>query len=118
MKKSYIVDSTCSDMRLDRWLRFKIGKIPQGLLEKYLRTGKIKLNKKKVKSSIKVKTKDEINIFNRWGDIVFKTNNYDESWDGTFKGENLPQAVYTYKITYKTRRGIDKQERGDIVLVK
>ena len=64
MKKSYIVDSTCNDMRLDRWLRLKIGKIPQGLLEKYLRRGKIKLNKKKVKSSYKVKTKDEINIFN------------------------------------------------------
>jgi len=46
MKKSYIVDSTCNDMRLDRWLRLKIGKIPQGLVEKYLRTGKIKLNKK------------------------------------------------------------------------
>ena len=64
MKKSYIVDSTCNDMRLDRWLRLKIGKIPQGLVEKYLRTGKIKLNRKKVKSSLKVKTKDEINIFN------------------------------------------------------
>ena len=64
MKKSYIVDSTCNDMRLDRWLRLKIGKFPQGLVEKYLRTGKIKLNKKKVKSSFKVKTKDEINIFN------------------------------------------------------
>ena len=63
MKKSYIVDSTCNDMRLDRWLRLKIGKIPQGLVEKYLRTGKIKLNRKKVKSSFKVKTKDEINIF-------------------------------------------------------
>ena len=47
MKKSYIVDSTCNDMRLDRFLRLKIGKIPQGLVEKYLRTGKIKLNKKK-----------------------------------------------------------------------
>ena len=47
MKKSYIVDSTCNDMRLDRWLRLKIGKIPQGLVEKYLRNGKIKLNKKK-----------------------------------------------------------------------
>ena len=68
MKKSYIVDSTCNDMRLDRWLRLKIGKIPQGLVEKYLRTGKIKLNRKKVKSSFKVKTKDEINIF----DIEFK----------------------------------------------
>ena len=64
MKKSYIVDSTCNDMRLDRWLRLKIGKIPQGLVEKYLRTGKIKHNKKKAKSSVKVKTNDEINIFN------------------------------------------------------
>ena len=64
MRKSYIVDSTCNDMRIDRWLRLKIGKIPQGLVEKYLRTGKIKLNRKKVKSSFKVKTKDEINIFN------------------------------------------------------
>ena len=64
MKKSYIVDSTCNDMRLDRWLRFNIGNIPQGLIEKYLRTGKIKLNRKKVKSSFKVKTKDEVNIFN------------------------------------------------------
>ena len=64
MKKSYIVDSTCNDMRLDRWIRLKIGKIPQGLVEKYLRLGKIKLNKKKVKSSFKVKTKDEINLFN------------------------------------------------------
>jgi len=51
-------------MRIDRWLRFKISKFPQGLIEKYLRTGKIKLNKKKVKSSQKIKTKDEINIFN------------------------------------------------------
>ena len=51
-------------MRLDRWLRLKIGKIPQGLVEKYLRIGKIKLNRKRVKSSFKVKTKDEINIFN------------------------------------------------------
>ena len=46
MKKSYIVDSTCNGMRLDRWLRLKIAKIPQGLVEKYLRTGKIKLNRK------------------------------------------------------------------------
>ena len=49
MKKSYIVDSTCNQMRLDRWLRLKIGNIPQGLVEKYLRTGKIKINRKKVK---------------------------------------------------------------------
>ena len=43
MKKSFIVDSTCNDMRLDRWLKVKIEKIPQGLIEKYLRNGKIKI---------------------------------------------------------------------------
>ena len=64
MKKSYTVDSTCNDMRIDRWTRLKIGKIPQGLIEKHLRSGKIKINKKKIKSSIKVKTNDIINFFN------------------------------------------------------
>ena len=64
MIKSYIVDSTYSNMRLDRWLRNKIGNIPQSLIEKSLRIGKIKINKKKVKSSFKVKTNDKIEIFN------------------------------------------------------
>ncbi len=64
MKKSYTVDSTCNDMRIDRWTRLKIGKIPQGLIEKYLRSGKIKINKKKIKSSTKVKTNDVVNFFN------------------------------------------------------
>ena len=64
MKKSYTVDSTCNDMRIDRWTRLKIGKIPQGLIEKYLRSGIIKINKKKIKSSTKVKTNDIIDFFN------------------------------------------------------
>ena len=64
MKKSYTVDSTCNDMRIDRWIRLKLGKIPQGLIEKYLRIGKIKVNKKKIKSSENIKTNDVINLFN------------------------------------------------------
>ena len=51
-------------MRLDRLLRNKLGKIPQSLLEKNLRSGKIKLNSKKSKSSQKVKTNDKIDLFN------------------------------------------------------
>ena len=64
MIKSFFVDSTCNNMRFDRWLRNKFGKIPQGLIEKNLRLGKIKVNKKKVKSSFKIKTNDKIDIFN------------------------------------------------------
>ena len=69
---SYTVDSTCNDMRLDRWLRNKIGMIPQGLIEKNLRLGKIKVNKNKIKSSFKVKTNDKIDFYN----FNFKENIY------------------------------------------
>ena len=70
MIKSYIVDSTYNNMRLDRWLRNKIGNIPQSLVEKSLRSGKVRVNKKKVKSSFKVKTNDKIDIFH----LNFKEN--------------------------------------------
>ena len=68
MKKSLIVESAYNDMRIDRWIRNNIGNIPQGLIEKNLRNGKIKINNKKIKSSRKVKTNDQIDLF----DIDFK----------------------------------------------
>ena len=64
MKKTISVDSTFNDMRIDRLLRNHLGKIPQGLIEKNLRSGKITLNRKKVKSSTKVKIGDQIDLFN------------------------------------------------------
>ena len=64
MKKTISVDKTYNDMRIDRLLRNHLGKIPQGLIEKNLRIGNIKLNKKKVKSFIKVKEGDKIDLFN------------------------------------------------------
>ena len=60
-------------MRIDRWIRNNIGKIPQSLIEKNLRNGKIKLNNKKIKSSHKVKTKDMIDLFNfDFKEIIFQ----------------------------------------------
>ena len=64
MIKSLIVDKTCMNMRLDRLLRYKLGNLPQSLIEKSLRSGKIKVNKKKVKSSFKVSINDKIDLFN------------------------------------------------------
>ena len=64
MKKLINVEKSYNDMRIDRFIRNHLGNIPQGLIEKNLRSGKIKLNHKKVKSSKKVKTGDKIYIFN------------------------------------------------------
>ena len=77
MNKNFVVDSTCNNMRLDRWLRNKIGNIPQSLIEKYLRSGKIKINKKKVKSSFKIKTNDKIVVHNL--DDLYSANHLDSS---------------------------------------
>ena len=75
MKKSYIVDSTSNDMRIDRWIRNHIGKIPQSLIERSLRAGKIKLNNKKIKSSQKIKTNDNIDLYNvEFKEKVIKKN--------------------------------------------
>ena len=64
MKKTYHVDAAYNNMRIDRWVRNNIGNIPQGFIEKSLRNGKIKINRKKIKSSYKVKVNDQINLYN------------------------------------------------------
>ena len=53
MKKTINVDSSFNDMRIDRLIRNHLGKMPQGFIEKNLRNGKIKLNKKKSKKLYK-----------------------------------------------------------------
>ena len=70
MKKTINVDSTYNNMRIDRLIRNYLGNAPQGLIEKNLRNGKIKLNKKKIKSSTKVKIGDQIDLFN----FIFEKN--------------------------------------------
>jgi len=64
MNKSFIVDSSSIDMRIDRWIKATIGNVPQSLIEKSLRNGKIKLNNKKVKSSTKLSLLDKIYFYN------------------------------------------------------
>ena len=64
MKKSYIVDISFENTRLDRWIRKQICPIPQSLIEKNIRRGNIKVNKKRMKSSYKLKQNDKIQLFN------------------------------------------------------
>ena len=64
MNKSYIIKEIYSGMRIDRWIRNNIASLPQSLIEKSLRKGKIKVNIKKVNSSYKLRTGDKINLFN------------------------------------------------------
>ena len=66
MIKNFIVDSTCKNMRIDRYLKNKLGRIPQSLIEKCLRSGKIKLNKKNNAQKV-------IDISGNAGPVINKT---------------------------------------------
>jgi 23S rRNA pseudouridine955/2504/2580 synthase len=63
MPKSYIVEDDYNDSRLDKWFKNEIINLPHSLLEKILRQNKIKVNKKKTKSSYRLQTGDVIEIY-------------------------------------------------------
>ena len=64
MPKSYTVDDDYNDSRLDKWFKNKILNLPHSLFEKILRQNKVKVNKKKTKSSYRLQKGDLIEIYN------------------------------------------------------
>jgi gliding motility-associated-like protein len=40
----------------------------------------------------------DVKIYNRWGELVFETNDYNNQWAGTRNNEQLPDGVYFYSI--------------------
>ena len=58
------IDNSSIGLRIDKWIKNELTKIPQSLIEKDLRNGKIKVNKKKVKSSYKLMKNDKIYLYN------------------------------------------------------
>ena len=63
MPKSYTIDDEYHDSRLDKWFKNKIINLPHSLFEKILRQNKVKVNKKKAKSSYRLQTGDLIEIY-------------------------------------------------------
>ena len=48
-------------------------------------------------------------IFNRWGEIVFESNDASVGWKGTYNNERVQDGTYTWKITFK-RSDSDKHQ--------
>ncbi|MCB9265185.1 MAG: gliding motility-associated C-terminal domain-containing protein [Lewinellaceae bacterium] len=64
-----------------------------------------------------------LQIFSRWGELVFKRDNFapnDESlgWDGTFRGRVMPAGVYAYFGELVLKDGRVVVVKGEVVLVR
>jgi gliding motility-associated-like protein len=58
-----------------------------------------------------------VEIYNRWGQMVFDSDGYLEAWDGTFEGEDLPVGTYYYVIDLG-REDISKPLTGPITILR
>ena len=58
--------------------------------------------------------KVSIEVFNRWGNLIYKNDNYSNNWDGTsnsnwiISGENLPEGTYYYLVQIDGETNIRK----------
>ena len=62
--KIYSISNDFLDIRIDKWIKLNICKVPQGLIEKNLRNKNITVNFKKIKSSYKLKINDKVYLNN------------------------------------------------------
>lgn len=60
----------------------------------------------------------EISIYNRWGEIVYKSYNPNTGWDGTFRSQPCPPGTYVYYLKLAINNGNTETRKGSITLIK
>ncbi|MEA3496329.1 MAG: PKD domain-containing protein, partial [Bacteroidota bacterium] len=63
-------------------------------------------------------TQYNIKIYNRWGDLVYESNDIDAPWDGTYRNKLLPKGEYFYTIYAKGTKGQTKLIHGTVLLIR
>lgn len=63
-------------------------------------------------------TEVQFKIFDRWGELVFETNDQSIGWDGTFKGKLLDPDVYVYYLKAICIDGQENLIKGNITLLR
>ncbi|RYE23045.1 MAG: gliding motility-associated C-terminal domain-containing protein, partial [Sphingobacteriales bacterium] len=57
-------------------------------------------------------------IYDQWGELIFRSNNQGNGWDGTYKGKAMPVGVYVYYMDAVTNDGQKVNKKGTITLIR
>lgn len=60
----------------------------------------------------------QMSIFNRWGELIYYTENIDKPWNGLYKGAPVEVAVYAYKIKLSDLKGNEHTYIGHVTVVR
>lgn len=60
----------------------------------------------------------EMKVFNRWGQLVFSTDDRSDGWDGRFNGMDCEVGTYYYFLKTKCLKGQTVQQKGEVTLIR
>ncbi|MFC5408610.1 gliding motility-associated C-terminal domain-containing protein [Larkinella bovis] len=60
----------------------------------------------------------QLTVYNRWGEVVFRTGDAREGWDGYLDNQPVPTGTYSYRLDIEKPDGKRWQQRGTVVLTK
>ena len=63
-------------------------------------------------------TQFNMQIYNRWGQIVFTSNDIQTGWDGTMKNDICPEGEYLWVLYYEDNRKSRTSNHGTVMLVR
>ncbi|MBD80167.1 MAG: hypothetical protein CL840_14735 [Crocinitomicaceae bacterium] len=59
-----------------------------------------------------------LKVYNRWGELVFETNDPSKGWDGMYKGKTAQSDVYVYQVHATCLDGQVFEKKGDVTLIR
>lgn len=60
----------------------------------------------------------QLQIFNRWGQLIYRSSDPFGQWDGTFSGEAQPGGNYIWTVHFTDRTGKKQQLSGSVLLIR
>jgi gliding motility-associated-like protein len=63
-------------------------------------------------------TEYRMDIYNRWGELVFTSQDFGEGWDGSYKGDIAPSGAYVCVLFYRSSAGQEETLKQSFVLIR
>ena len=63
-------------------------------------------------------TQYQLRIWDRWGETIFETNDFNTGWDGTHNGKNSPGGGYLWDLRFVNAQGRTQSFKGGVVLIR
>ncbi|RYY00229.1 MAG: gliding motility-associated C-terminal domain-containing protein [Cyanobacteriota bacterium] len=59
-----------------------------------------------------------VKVFNRYGAVIYENDNYQNDWDGKYKGKPVADGTYYYVIQYRLISGRTVPAKGDVTILR